>query len=187
MKTEKELVRIGKFFSLVLRHKPEDANLIIDTQGWTDVNILLKNIGINREELEWILTNNNKKRFSYNANKTKVRANQGHSLPYVKIDYQIVELEECPEFLFHGTSTDVLEILLKEGISKMKRNEVHLSKDTETAINVGKRKGTNIVILKIKAKDMIKDGIDICISENGVYLTDFVPSQYLEIGEYITK
>jgi putative RNA 2'-phosphotransferase len=187
MKTEKELVRIGKFFSLVLRHKPEDANIVIDTQGWTDVNILLKNIGINRQELEWILANNNKKRFSYNANKTKVRANQGHSLPYVKIDYQIVELEECPEFLFHGTSTEVLEILLKEGISKMKRNEVHLSKDNETAVNVGKRKSSNIVILKIKAKDMIKDGIDICISENGVYLTDFVPSKYLEIGEYITK
>lgn len=181
MKKEKELFRIGKFLSLILRHQPQKANIIIDNQGWTDINILLQNININIEELDWILSNNNKNRFSYNSNKTKVRANQGHSLSYVKMDYQIVQLNECPEYLFHGTTMEVSGIILEEGIKKMTRNEVHLSKDLETSINVGKRKGSNIAIIRIRAKDMIKDGIDIYVSKNNVYLTDFVPSKYIEI------
>lgn len=187
MKTEKELNRIGKFMSLVLRHKPEDADIEIDVEGWTDTKTLLKNLKINSEELDWILDNNNKDRFAYNESKTKVRANQGHSLPYVQIEFEEVTLEKSPEYVYHGTSTDVFSILLKEGISKMKRTHVHLSKDEETAINVGKRKSSNIVIVKIKAKEMVSEGNKLYISKNGVYLADFVPAKYLDsTPSYIT-
>lgn len=180
MKSEKELKDVGRFMSLILRHAPEKADIEIDIEGWTDIKTLLKKLKINSDELDWILNNNNKNRFSYNENKTKVRANQGHSLSYVQIEFDIVSLEETPEYLYHGTSTTIFPILLKEGINKMKRTHVHLSKDEETAINVGGRKSSNIAIVKIKAKDFVNDGNRLFISKNGVYLADYIPVKYLE-------
>lgn len=177
MKPEKELTRIGKFLSLVLRHQPQQANIKLDKNGWADVSLLLKNVNITLPELDWIVENNNKKRFTYNEDKTMIRANQGHSLSEVEVEME--EVTEAPEFLYHGTSRDIVPILKKEGIKKMSRNHVHLSKDLETATMVGKRKSSDIVILKIKAKDMIADGNTIYISKNGVYLTSFVDPKYL--------
>ena len=176
MKTEKELNRIGKFLSLVLRHKPKEANLTLDPNGWTDTKSLLKNVNIDLTELDWIVSNDNKERFSYNDNKTKIRANQGHSIS--EIDLNLDEIQDIPEYLYHGTSTSVLSILIQEGIKKMKRNYIHLSKDIETATIVGKRKGNNIVIIKIDSKQMYKDNIEIYISKNNVYLTDYVNPKY---------
>ncbi len=177
MKSEKELVGCGKYLSLILRHKPEEANIVLDKNGWTNVEILIDNIGITYEELNWIVVNNNKKRFTYNDDKTKIRASQGHSIVEIEIDFE--EVLDVPEFLYHGTSKDVLQTILQEGIKKMNRNYVHLSKDKETSTIVGNRKGNNLAMLKIKAKELVDNGNKIYISKNGVYLTDFVAPQYL--------
>jgi len=177
MKTDKELNRIGKFLTLVLRHKPEEIDIKLDANGWANTKEIIKNISLTQEELDWIVANDNKTRFIYNENKSKIRANQGHS---INVD---IELDECttpPEFLYHGTSTEVLSLILKDGIIKMSRNHVHLSKDLETAIIVGKRKGSNIVILKINTKELLLDNIKIYISKNGVYLADYIPAKYLD-------
>lgn len=185
MKTEKELNSIGKFMSLILRHKPEEANITLDKEGWADVNTLLKSINISLQELDWIVENNNKKRFGYNDSKTKIRANQGHSIDEVEIDFE--EVIDAPEFLYHGTSTDTFPLLLKDGIKKMTRKNVHLSKDEETAINVGKRKSSNIVIVKVKAKDFVNGGNKLFISKNGVYLAEFIHAKYVDVTPiYIT-
>lgn len=178
MKTEKELNKISKFMSLVLRHKPEEANLTLDKEGWVDVSVLKKNLNLNSEELDWIVDNNNKKRFGYNDFKTKIRANQGHSISDVEIDFDIVK--DIPDFLYHGTSSKLLDVLMKEGIKKMSRTHIHLSGDLETAITVGKRKDNNIVVLSINSKKMSEDGLEFFISKNGVYLADNIPAKYLE-------
>jgi len=87
----------SKYLSLLLRHKPEKANLDMDKNGWVTVKQLLKNTEITMDELNDVVENNNKKRFIFNDNQTKIRANQGHS---VNVD---VELKETvpPEYLFH--------------------------------------------------------------------------------------
>lgn len=180
MKPEKELTRIGKFLSLVLRHQPQQAGITLDKNGWADVALLMKNLALTLPELDWIVENNNKKRFTYNDDKTKIRANQGHSLSEVEVEME--EVTDAPEFLYHGTSSAVVPLLQKEGIKKMSRNHVHLSKDLETAVMVGKRKSSDIVILKIKAKEMIADGHTIYISKNGVYLTEFVDPKYVALS-----
>jgi len=178
MKTEKELNRIGKFMSLVLRHKPEEANLSLDKEGFVDVSLLKNNLNINTEELDWIVNNNNKKRFAYNDSKTKIRANQGHSINEIEITFDVVK--DVPDFLYHGTSSKILELIMKEGIKKMSRTHIHLSGDLETAIIVGRRKDKNIVVLSINSKKMSEDGLEIFISKNGVYLADNIPAKYLE-------
>ncbi|WP_455684251.1 RNA 2'-phosphotransferase [Thomasclavelia sp.] len=175
-----DLVKMGKYISLILRHKPELINLKIDEHGWANVDDLLKGINnngryISKEILDIIVNTNNKKRYQYNNDHTKIRANQGHS---IKVD---VELQEKvpPNILYHGTAQKYLDKIRESGIRKMNRLYVHLSKDIETAINVGKRHGQPIVLV-INTEAMIKDGFKFYYSNNGVWLCDDIDYSYVK-------
>ncbi|MFQ8705034.1 MAG: RNA 2'-phosphotransferase [Thomasclavelia sp.] len=175
-----DLVKMGKYLSLILRHKPELINLKIDEHGWVEVDQLLKGINdsgryISKEMLDIIVNTNNKKRYQYNDDQTKIRANQGHS---IKVD---VELQEKvpPDILYHGTAQKYLDKIKKSGIRKMNRLYVHLSKDIQTAINVGKRHGQPIVLV-IDTKKMLRDGYKFYYSYNGVWLCDDIAYSYIE-------
>ena len=78
-------VKLGKFLSLVLRHKPETIGITLDKNGWADVKELIEKVKlseryIDMEILERIVRENNKKRYSFNEDKSKIRASQGHSI-----------------------------------------------------------------------------------------------------------
>ena len=167
---------LSKFLSLILRHKPETVGIKLDENGWADVAELLKGIGRNLTfaTLERIVRENDKQRFSFNEDKTKIRANQGHS---VKVD---VELEEKipPKFLYHGTIERNANSIDVQGILKGTRLYVHLSADIETAKKVAARRKGNSVIYKISAQIMHEDGYKFFQSKNGVWLTDIVPPKY---------
>ena len=128
------------------------------------------------ETLEDIVATDNKQRYSFNEDKSLIRANQGHSIP---VDVELKE-NEPPEFLYHGTATRFLNSILNDGLKPMSRLYVHLSKDIETAWKVGKRHG-DPVILKINSRDMYKDGYKFYLSENGVWLTEKVDAKYFEV------
>lgn len=172
--------KISKFLSLVLRHKPQVIGLDLDDNGWAETQELLEKLAKNNrkidlETLEEVVANNDKKRFAFNADKTKIRASQGHSIE-VKLGYAPVE---PPEILFHGTATRFLDSIQKQGLLKGNRHQVHLSQNIETASNVGSRHG-KVIVLKVKALDMYKAGFEFFISENQVWLTDHVPVEYLD-------
>lgn len=171
---------LSKFISLVLRHRPEAAYIQLDEHGWADVEQLLlgmKKTGrkINRETLEEIVRTDEKQRYSFNEDKTLIRANQGHSIP---VDVGLRE-QAPPELLYHGTAVGFYESIQKQGLRPMSRLYVHLSRDVETAINVGKRHGKPIV-LKIHSGSMYRDGVSFYLSENGVWLTRKVEPKYFE-------
>ena len=171
--------KLSKFISLILRHKPEEIGISLDDFGWAKVEDLINGINksgrrIDIEILEEIVRTDNKQRYSFNEDKTKIRANQGHSIP-VKVD--LMELKP-PATLYHGTATKSLEGIQKQGIKSMSRLYVHLSKDFETAKQVGTRHG-ECVILVINAKRMYEDGIKFYLSENGVWLTEYIDPKYI--------
>lgn len=175
-KTEK----LSVFISLVLRHNPDAAHITVDEHGWADVGELLAGINdtgreINMEILEEIVATDSKQRYSFNQDKTLIRANQGHSIP---VDVELKE-QEPPEFLYHGTAARFLDAIESEGLKPMSRLYVHLSKDIETALKVGRRHG-NPVVLKVNSGDMYKDGYRFYLSENGVWLIKKVDAKYLE-------
>lgn len=172
--------KLSKFISLVLRHNPAAANVVLDEHGWADVEALLdgiRNTGrqIDMDTLEEIVAADNKQRYSFNQDKTLIRANQGHS---VAVDVELKE-QEPPEFLYHGTASRFLDSIEREGLKPMGRLYVHLSKDTETARTVGKRHGSP-VILKVHSREMYRDGCRFYLSENGVWLTKKVEVKYFE-------
>ncbi|MBD5551556.1 MAG: RNA 2'-phosphotransferase [Lachnospiraceae bacterium] len=174
------LDKLSKFISLVLRHQPDAAHITLDEHGWANVEELLTGINetgrkIDMETLEGIVATDNKQRYSFNQDKTLIRANQGHSIP---VDVELKE-QEPPEFLYHGTATRFLDSIMNEGLKPMSRLYVHLSKDIETALKVGKRHGEP-VILKIHSGVMYKDGYKFYLSENGVWLTKKVDAKYFE-------
>ncbi len=167
---------MSKFLSLVLRHKPETIGLELDLNGWADVAELLSKIknGMTVEILEEIVLTNDKQRFTFNENKTKIRANQGHSL---NVDLGL-KASNPPDMLYHGTAEGFLKSIMETGINKTNRNHVHLSECAETAISVGNRYGKP-VLLKIDSKRMYMDGYKFYVSENNVWLTESVPVIYI--------
>lgn len=171
--------KISKSLSFWLRHKPEDIGIVINKGGWTNIEELLENaekkgFKFTFEELKQVVENNDKKRFSINEDETLIKANQGHSIN-VDMEFKAVI---PPKFLYHGTPTKSVNLIMKEGLKKMSRHHVHLSPDRETAEVVGSRRG-EFEILTIEAMRMRADGYEIYISENGVYLVDEVPSKYI--------
>lgn len=180
MISEKQITDISKFLSLVLRHKPETIGIELDQNGWTDVDTLLKNsnsygIKFDKEILKQIVETNSKKRFAFNKTFDRIRASQGHSIE-IELGYTS---KEPPEILYHGTSEKSVQSILDTGLEKQSRQQVHLSADIETAIKVGQRHGKPFVF-KVLAEQMYKDKFEFFISDNGVWLTDTVPTKYLE-------
>ena len=102
--TTPDLTRISKYISLILRHKPEVIGIQLDAHGWADVNALLAGISrkypINRDILEEIVGRDEKQRYSFSEDGTKIRANQGHS---IQVDVEL-PVTEPPETLYHGTA-----------------------------------------------------------------------------------
>lgn len=165
----------SKYLSYLLRHNPLEANLHMNDQGFVLIDELLANTNVTREELEEIVREDNKQRYSIVGN--MIRANQGHSIP-VKIDFKPYT---STKILYHGTSKEALELIKSSGaILPMSRQFVHLSKDKKTAESVGKRHSHKAepVVIEIDAKQMLADGMKLYESENGVVLTEIVPVKY---------
>ncbi|MCI8422306.1 MAG: RNA 2'-phosphotransferase [Lawsonibacter sp.] len=171
-------IKMGRFLSLVLRHNPGAAGITLDEHGWADVQALLD--GVNRtgrcldmETLERIVRENNKQRYAFSEDHTRIRANQGHSL---QVD---VELRQAvpPQLLYHGTAARFFPSIQREGIRRMSRQYVHLSETFQTAMDVGRRHGAPLVIT-LDAAAMARDGIPFFRAENGVWLCEQVPTQY---------
>ncbi|RBL90608.1 RNA 2'-phosphotransferase [Chitinophaga flava] len=171
---------ISKFLSLILRHSPEIIGLKLDANGWADVQELMAKAGrkgqqFTLEELSIVVAENDKQRFAFNEDKTRIRANQGHSIN-VSLD---LEAAEPPEYLYHGTVGKFMSSIRTEGLLKMSRHHVHLSELKATAQAVGSRRGLP-VILTVRSGSMHRDGVKFYKSANNVWLTDHVPAKYID-------
>lgn len=177
-----DLNKISKYLSYILRHKPEDAGITLDEHGWANTYGLLaalmkKYPGFGIHELIHIVMSDEKQRYSFSEDGTKIRANQGHSIP---VDLGL-EAKTPPAVLYHGTATKYVESIERSGLRPKSRQYVHLSKDMDTAFDVGRRHGEPIVYM-INAHKMWEEGYEFFLSENGVWLTKEVPVEYLNIS-----
>jgi putative RNA 2'-phosphotransferase len=186
MISEEENTRISKFLSLVLRHKPDTIGITLDNNGWTDVEILINevnktdiSIDIDIDILKHVVETNAKKRFAFNETFDKIRANQGHSVE-IELGYRA---QQPPTILYHGTAERFVAQIQEIGLLKMDRHHVHLSADVETAKKVGQRHGKPFVF-EILAGQMFSASFEFYLSDNGVWLTDHVPINFLRrLGE----
>jgi putative RNA 2'-phosphotransferase len=178
--TTKKLTAISKFLSFVLRHDPGHAKLVLDAAGWTPIEDLLARCAaaghpITRAELEEVVATSDKKRFAISDDGLRIRASQGHS---VAVDLAL-PVAAPPEVLYHGTATRFRASIEREGLRRGTRHHVHLTRELATARAVGSRYGVP-VILRVDARAMVQAGFDFRCSDNGVWLVDSVPPQFLE-------
>lgn len=184
----KYIEKHSRFLSFILRHKPEEIGITLDSAGWVSVSELLEAVSKNNqpltlEQLNFIVENNDKKRFSFSEDGTMIRASQGHS---IKVDLGYTSVEPHSP-LYHGTTTDSLDDIYENGLQKMKRHHVHLSGDFSTAVKVARRKSNHVIaVLIINTKQMYDDNYTFYISDNGVWLTDHIPSEYISGIKYPT-
>lgn len=175
--------RAGRRIVRILRHEPELVGLTLAPGGWVEIDALVKGcrsngMALNEAKLECIVSEDDKQRFTISEDGRHIRAAQGHSDSLnVDLGYDAVE---PPSVLYHGTATKTLDFILKEGISSRHRRYVHLSFDLETAIKVGGRHGTPIV-LEVQAEEMHGAGHPFYMAENGVWLTDHVPVNFFRV------
>jgi putative RNA 2'-phosphotransferase len=178
--THNETTRASKFLSLVLRHQPNAAGIVLDAAGWADVDALLAGCAtagrpLTLEQLERVVTTNEKKRFEFSPDGRRIRASQGHSLE-VELDYAP---QAPPELLYHGTATRFLDVIRAGGLRKMSRHHVHLSAEPDVTLQVGARHGTP-ALLTIRAGEMHRAGWTFFRSTNGVWLVDAVPVEFIK-------
>jgi putative RNA 2'-phosphotransferase len=173
------IVAASKLLSYVLRHRPDSIGLALDAHGWAEVDELLARLAqhgkpVDRDLLERTVAQNDKQRFAFNEDRTRIRASQGHSIP---VDLQLREAEP-PAVLFHGTASRFLKSILASGLRAGARHHVHLSADVQTATRVGARHGFPAV-LAVDAARMRADGLAFSRSDNGVWLSGVVKPTYL--------
>lgn len=173
------MTEISKFLSYVLRHAPQSIGLTLDTNGWADVDELLVKAGVSgwdfdRAALGQVVSTSDKQRFTLSDDGSRIRAAQGHS---VAVDLDIAPMAP-PAMLFHGTAVRNVEAIMAEGLRPGQRQKVHLSLDEATAAKVGQRHGKPVV-LRVDAAGMHAQGLSFWRAENGVWLTDHVPPQFL--------
>ncbi|HIE6460451.1 TPA: RNA 2'-phosphotransferase [Pseudomonas aeruginosa] len=162
----KTLDDTSKFLSYVLRHQPEAIGLTLDGEGWADIDALIAGA---------VVENNDKKRFALSADGQRIRAVQGHSHAAVAIAYAPAV---PPAVLYHGTASRFLDSIRERGLVPGSRHHVHLSARRATALEVGRRYGSP-VLLEIDARNMHLAGHLFHQAENGVWLTERVPVRFI--------
>jgi len=176
----RDQVRTSRRISMVLRHRPQTVGLTLDANGWVPVADLLAALRLSRAELDAIVHGNDKTRFAVarrDDGTEWIRASQGHSRR-VGIDLDLPPAGP-PEWLYHGTPAANLESILRTGLRPRSRQHVHLSVDVPTAVNVGRRRSADVVVLQVRAGAMAADGHVFHRSDNGVWLTAEVPARYV--------
>lgn len=183
----KRLGEISRFLSYVLRHEPQAIDLQLDKEGWADIDCLIAGASQHGTALDLatireVVATNDKKRFAISGDGQRICAVQGHSTSAVQRRYPE---KEPPDVLYHGTATRFLESIRKLGLKAGSRHHVHFSQDISTAIAVGKRYGTPVV-LEIQARRMHQQGFKFLLAENSVWLTKAVPAEFLCVRGELT-
>lgn len=175
----RKLETTSKFLSFVLRHKPEAIGLSLDSEGWAEIDQLIRlanghGARLTRETLLETVATSDKKRFALSPEGSRIRANQGHS---IQANLNLQPLTP-PQVLFHGTATRFESSIRSQGLVAGSRQYVHLSADKSAALQVGKRYGKPI-LLEVEALAMSRNGHEFFMLANGIWLTRAVPTIYL--------
>jgi putative RNA 2'-phosphotransferase len=170
---------LSKFMSLVLRHEPERIGIVLDPAGWTPLDVFISKLRkaghkVERADVERVVAENDKKRFTISGDGRRIRAAQGHSVP---VDLGLSP-KTPPDVLFHGTASASLDSIFATGLNPGSRRQVHLSSDESTALKVGGRHG-KAVVLQVDCRKMAEEGHEFYQADNGVWLVDEVPSRFL--------
>ena len=178
------LNKLSVYLSYVLRHNPNDIALNMDKHGWVVTQELIDNINsyskhtLDMETLQYIVDNDSKGRYKFSPDGLKIKACQGHSIPWVEPELEIIR---PPEILYHGTNSAAFNKILESGaIKRMSRHAVHMTADIEMAWKSARRwKNMCPMVLEIEAQKAAAGGIVFGKTENDVWCCQELPIKYI--------
>ncbi len=181
--SDKELSSLSRIMAGALRHFPEKLGLMMDGKGWVDISSLIKSIGSGRSGFNWLRIHhikavvNTDERGRYQIDGGMIRATYGHSINVNLDDLPIADLDQY----FYPVTEEEADIIIERGLHPVDRKKVHLSGTIEKAIEAGRVRAEEPLILLIDGKKAKKDGIKIFKAGKDVYITEGIDSQYLSI------
>ena len=169
-------VRVSKYMSYLLRHKPN--GLVMDKHGYVNLDDLIRKVRekfplVNDDFIREVVERSERQRFEIRDE--KIRALYGHS---IHVDLGLKE-DKSRRVLYHGTTPEAASRILKEGLKPMGRRWVHLSSTPEVARKIGRRRTRNPVILEVDVERARKDGLRFYKATDKVYLSQEIPSKYI--------
>jgi putative RNA 2'-phosphotransferase len=175
--------RVSKVVAHALRHEPWLYELELDADGWVPVPALLAALrgrgsdwaGLTETDVAAMVESSPRRRYELAGD--RIRALYGHSLPGRLVRVQATP----PQVLFHGTSSHAWGAIRATGLVPMGRQYVHLSADQHLAIQVGRRKASAPVVIRVRAGEAAADGVPFYRGNEHVWLADEVPSPYLAL------
>ena len=171
--------RLSRFLTFLLRHKPTDYPLAMDSEGfapWRDVIDLVQQrfYDVTEEQMRALIAGGSKKRFEIRG--AKVRATYGHSFP-VDLGRTVAE---PPAELYFAAARDLAESMLQRGLEPRDRQYVHLSVTAEEAESVARRHDPAPAILIVDAQRAHAEGVH--FYESGpLFLVENVPAKFLAL------
>ena len=172
--------RLSKFLFYVLRHRPDEYGLVLDSEGYVSIKELIQALHeeegwsfVRQDHLQEILLTSDRARFEIDG--SRIRAAYGDSLP-VSIQYERVE---PPRILYHATRRRTYPVILEQGLRPMGRQYVHLATTKELALRIGRRRDPEPVLLEIHALKAHQEGIPFYRANELIFLVDSLLPRHL--------
>ncbi len=168
--------RFSRYLSSILRHQAINQGYNMDCRGFVSVSEIIKRCNnITFEEIEKIVNDNDKKRFELEKriNGWYIRAVQGHSIPNINPDLELINDPSEIPIVVHGTNYNAYNIIKNTGLNRMARQHIHFAHGTFDDLTVisGMRKTAKVMIF-INVEKAMADGIQFYKSSNGVILSE---------------
>lgn len=168
-------VKVSKQIAYLLRHDP--SGLEVSREGFVDLYELVDRLSerwpqIDEDFIRRLVEEDPKGRYEIRNN--RIRARYGHS-----IDVKPSLPEADTEKLYHGTTRRATEKILREGLKPKGRQKVHLSRTVSDAVEVGKRRTDDPVVLEVDAMGARGSGINIEKASERVFVADRIPPRFI--------
>ncbi len=176
-----DLVQLSKYLSLVLRHRAKDFGLILDDNGFTDLEPVWALVErhfhgqYTREHLAQVVAGDSDGKKRFEIVDGRIRAMYGHT--HVEVTYPPAA---PPELLYHGTSHQALAAIRENGLQPMKRQYVHMTDNLHRAQKTGGRHDEAPIILHIRAADAARAGVEFYHAEAEHWLAKSIPPEFVE-------
>lgn len=165
----------------ILRHFPEQFDIEIDEKGWADMGAMADAIKKRRTDFHWLRVKHIRaiaetdEKGRYQLEGRKIRATYAHTIDVDLSDLPPADVDE----LYYPVTEEEVEIVLEQGLFPIDRNKVHLSGSVEKALEAGKIRTEDPVILRIDAAKAMEDGVKILKAGRDVYIADEIDAKYL--------
>jgi putative RNA 2'-phosphotransferase len=178
---EDELERISRTMAGALRHFPENFELQMDEQGFINLRDFVNALQKHHRRFHWVRPHHiialieTDPKGRYQVSNDSIRATYGHS---IDLDLRL-PTDNVPEKLYYPTTVEETDIILETGLKPSDRKMVHLSRTYTDALNAGRVRTENPIILEIDAESAIQDGFPVQRAGKTVFLVKEIPPEYL--------